>query len=206
MSKEVSAGKPTTRRYSEAEKERAVRMVRQLRRELGYDPGTIRRVAKQLGIGTESLPGWVKQAEIDDGIKPGMASVDATRINELEQENRELRRANEILRRASAFRGGARPPTAMIVEFIDANRHHLGVEPICTVLQVAPSTDYAAKRPQPSARDLRDAVMMPVLLALWLANRKVYGPTSCRRQRCGLGMTSARTRSPGLCDKWRSRV
>jgi transposase len=103
MSKEVSAGKPTTRRYSEAEKERAVRMVRQLRRELGYDSGTIGRVAKQLGIGTESLPGWFKQAEIDDGIKPGMASVDATRINELEQEDRELRRANEILRRASAF-------------------------------------------------------------------------------------------------------
>ena len=65
----------------------------------------------------------------------------------------------------------------MIVAFIDTNRHELGVEPICRVLQVAPSTYYAAKRrdAEPSARTLRDAVMMPVLLALWVANRKVYG-------------------------------
>jgi transposase len=103
MSHEMSPGKPTTRRYSEAEKERAVRMVRQLRKELGHDHGTIGRVAEQLGIGTESLRGWVRQAEIDDGVKPGVTSVEAARIKELEQENRELRRANEILKRASAF-------------------------------------------------------------------------------------------------------
>jgi transposase len=103
MSHEMSPGKPTTRRCSEAEKERAVRMVRQLRKELGHDHGTIGRVAEQLGIGTESLRGWVRQAEIDDGVKPGVTSVEAARIKELEQENRELRRANEILKRASAF-------------------------------------------------------------------------------------------------------
>ena len=97
------SGKPTTRRYSEAEKERAVRMVRQLRRELGTDHGTIKRVAEQLGIGTESLRSWVRQAEIDDGVKPGVTSVEAARVKELEQENRELRRANAILRSASAF-------------------------------------------------------------------------------------------------------
>ena len=103
MSHEMSPGKPTTRRYSEAEKERAVRMVRQLRKELGHDHGTIGRVAKQFGIGTESLRGWVRQAEIDDGVKPGVTSAEAARIKELEQENRELRRANAILRSASAF-------------------------------------------------------------------------------------------------------
>jgi transposase len=103
MSQEMSPGKPTTRRYGEAEKERAVRMVRQLRKELGHDHGTIGRVAKQLGIGTESLRGWVRQAEIDDGVKPGVTSAEAARIKELEQENRELRRANSILRSASAF-------------------------------------------------------------------------------------------------------
>lgn len=103
MSQEKSPGKPTTRRYSEAEKERAVRMVRQLRKELGHDHGTIGRVAEQLGIGTESLRLWVRQAEIDVGRKPGVTSVEAARIRELEQENRELRRANEILKRASAF-------------------------------------------------------------------------------------------------------
>jgi transposase len=103
MSEERSPGKPTTRRYSEAEKERAVRAVRQLRKELGTDHGTIGRVAAQLGLGTESLRSWVKQAEIDDGVKPGVTSAEAARVRELEQENRELRRANEILRRASAY-------------------------------------------------------------------------------------------------------
>lgn len=65
----------------------------------------------------------------------------------------------------------------MIVAFVDDNRDELGVEPICTALQVAPSTYYAAKRRQvaPSARAVRDAVMMQVLMALWAANRKVYG-------------------------------
>jgi transposase len=103
MPQEMSPGKPTTRRYSEAEKERAVRMVRQLRKELGTDHGTVKRVAEQLGIGTESLRSWVRQAEIDAGVKPGVTSADAARIKELEQENRELRRANSILRSASAF-------------------------------------------------------------------------------------------------------
>ena len=103
MPHEMSPGKPTTRRYSEAEKERAVRAVRQLRKELGTDHGTVKRVADQLDIGVETLRGWVKQAEIDAGVKPGVTTAEAERLKQLEQENRELRRANEILRRASAF-------------------------------------------------------------------------------------------------------
>lgn len=103
MPHEMSPGKPTTRRYSEAEKERAVRAVRQLRKELGADHGTVKRVADQLGVGVETLRGWVKQAEIDAGAKPGVTSAEGERVRQLEQENRELRRANEILRRASAF-------------------------------------------------------------------------------------------------------
>lgn len=103
MPHEMSPGKPTTRRYSEAEKERAVRAVRQLRKELGTDHGTVKRVADQLGVGLETLRGWVRQAEIDAGVKPGVTSAEAERVRQLEQENRELRRANEILRRASAF-------------------------------------------------------------------------------------------------------
>ncbi len=113
MPHELSPGKPNTRRYSEAEKERAVRAVRQLRRELGTEHGTIRRVADQLGIGVESLRNWVRQADIDDGAKPGLSSEDAERIKRLEQENRELRRTNEILRKASAYFAQAeldRPP------------------------------------------------------------------------------------------------
>ena len=62
-----------------------------------------------------------------------------------------------------------------MVNYIDAHRSEFGVEPICRVLQVAPSTYYAAKSRLPSARAIRDAVMMPILLALWIANFKVYG-------------------------------
>jgi transposase len=94
---------PSQRRYSEAQKEQAVRMVFQLRKELGTDRGTLQRVGKQLGIGIESLRAWVKQAEIDTGQRPGTTTADAERIKELEQKNFELERANEILRRASAF-------------------------------------------------------------------------------------------------------
>src|SRR5690606_25909427 len=73
--------------------------------------------------------------------------------------------------------GGARPPTALIVDYIDGHRDQFGVEPICKALQMAPSTYYAAKRRErePSARAVRDAAMMQVLMALWVVNRKVYG-------------------------------
>lgn len=65
----------------------------------------------------------------------------------------------------------------MIVEYIDGHRDEFGVEPICRVLQMAPSTYYAAKARElaPSARAVRDAVMMQLLMVLWVANRKVYG-------------------------------
>ena len=103
MANEVSPGKPSTRRYTPEEKAQAVRMVRQLRKELGTSQGTVQRVAEQLGCGVESVRLWVKRADIDAGEAPGTTTVDAERIRQLEQENRELRRANEILKRASAF-------------------------------------------------------------------------------------------------------
>ena len=103
MPKEVTPGKPNTRRYTPEEKAQAVRLVRQLRKELGTSQGTIQRVADQLGYGPESLRKWVQRAEDDAGEAPGVTTVDAERMRQLEQENRELRRANEILRRASAF-------------------------------------------------------------------------------------------------------
>jgi transposase-like protein len=103
MPQERIPGKASTRRYTPAEKEQAVRLVRKLRAELGTEHGTIGRVARQLGFGEESVRAWVRQADIDDGVKPGVTSEQAERIKALEQENRELRRANEILRRASAF-------------------------------------------------------------------------------------------------------
>src|SRR5215212_6551676 len=105
MPRDVSKGKPTTRRYSEEEKAAAVRMVRALRTELGTEHGTIGRVASQLGYGTESVRLWVRQADIDDGHAPRVTTDEAARLRELEQENRELRRANEILKRAASFFG-----------------------------------------------------------------------------------------------------
>lgn len=105
MPKEHTPGSPTTRRYSEQEKEAAVRMVRTLRAELGTDHGSIQRVARQLGYGTESVRLWVRQADIDEGRAPGVSTAESARMRELEQEVRELRRANEILKRAATFFG-----------------------------------------------------------------------------------------------------
>ena len=105
MPQERSAGKPTTRRYSIEEKQEAVRMVRALRAETGMTHGAVRRVAAQLGYGVESVRSWVKQADVDEGVRPGVASGEAERVKDLEQEVRELRRANEILKRAAVFFG-----------------------------------------------------------------------------------------------------
>ena len=105
MPKDTTPGKPTTRRYSPDEKAAAVRMVRTLRAELGTEHGTVNRVASQLGYGTESLRSWVRQADIDEGHVPGVSNSDGARMKELEQENRELKRANEILKRAASFFG-----------------------------------------------------------------------------------------------------
>ena len=80
-----------------------MRLVMQLREEIGQEHGTIQRIAEQLGCGVESLRTWVKQSDIDGGAKPGVTTNDAKRIRELEQENRELKRANAILKSASAF-------------------------------------------------------------------------------------------------------
>jgi len=105
MPREQSPGRPTSRRYSEEEKAAAVRMVRTLRAELGNDHGTVQRVAEQLGYGVESVRLWVHQADIDDGHEAGVSTGEAARVRELEQEVRELRRANEILKRAASFFG-----------------------------------------------------------------------------------------------------
>ncbi len=102
-SQQQTAGKRSTRRYSPEEKAQAVGLVRQLRAELGTTQGTVGRVAEQLGYGVESVRTWVRQAEIDDGEQPGTTTAEATRIKELEQENRELRRANAILKSAASF-------------------------------------------------------------------------------------------------------
>ena len=91
------------RRYPPELMQWAIRMVKQSYARAEGRHGTITRVAVQLGIGPESLRTWVQHADIDDGDAPGVTSAEAERIRALEQENRELRRANDLLKRASAF-------------------------------------------------------------------------------------------------------
>ena len=100
---EITPAKPTTRRYTKQEEDQAVRLVFELRSELGKTHGKVIRIVNELGYGTESVHRWVLDAEIEAGDAPGMSTSERARMKKLEQENRELRRAIEILKRASAF-------------------------------------------------------------------------------------------------------
>ena len=179
MPKDTTPGKPTTRRYTDEEKAQAVRLVRQLRAELGTEHGTVKRVADQLGYGPETVRKWVNQSDVDEGLKAGRSAEDEGLIREVTQRNRELRACEQDLAQGvGVFRpGGARPPMSVLVDFIDEHRGEFGVEPICDQLQVAPSTYYAAKHREtaPSARRCATREMAPVIEALWSKNRKVYG-------------------------------
>jgi transposase len=94
---------PSQKRYPPELRERAVRMVQETIEQTGERFGVITRVARQLGVGTESLRGWVRQAEVDGGHRPGVTTEERRRIAELEQQVRELRRANDILKAAASF-------------------------------------------------------------------------------------------------------
>jgi transposase len=93
----------TRNRFSPELKERAVRMVQDHRGEHRSMWATICSVATKVGCGTESLRRWVYQAERDQGTRPGLSTSERDRLTDMERENRELKRANEILRKASAF-------------------------------------------------------------------------------------------------------
>jgi transposase len=93
------------KKYGDELRERATRIALELRQDPATRPGAITRVAGQLGMHPETLRNWVRRAEIDGGVRPGTTSSDAERLAELEREVRELRRANEILKTASAYVG-----------------------------------------------------------------------------------------------------
>ncbi|MGE9809531.1 IS3 family transposase [Janibacter sp. G1551] len=175
------------RKYPDELRERATRMAVELRQDPATKQGAIARVAEQLGMHPETLRNWVRQAEIDGGVRPGTTTSESERIAKLEQEVRELRRANHILKTSAGFlRGGARPPHQQVVAYIDAHRgdvvdgRQVGVEPICAVLkeagvQIAPSGYYAAKSRPPSARAVRDAELVEDIKVAHRANLGVYG-------------------------------
>lgn len=91
------------KKYSDELGERATRLAVEARKDPAGRAGAIRRIADQLDIHPEALRTWVKRAETYEGLRPGTTSTDAARITELERENKELRRANAILKSASAF-------------------------------------------------------------------------------------------------------
>ena len=97
--------RPTSKRYPPELKERAVRMVLELRQQDPHDKTVISRVARQLGVGDESLRSWVKGAEVDAGKRPGLSTEEQAELKRLRKENFELRRANDILQSAATFFG-----------------------------------------------------------------------------------------------------
>ena len=96
---------PYQRRYPPELRERAVRLVAETAAERGDRHGAVTHVARQLGIGPESVRKWVHQVEIDRGDRGGLSTEERERMKQLERENRELRRANEILKSAAVFFG-----------------------------------------------------------------------------------------------------
>ena len=94
---------PSSKRYPLEVRERAVSLVFAAMESSGERHGHVTRIARQLDIGPETLRHWVRQAEIDDGRRPGVTTAEHARIVELERENRELRKANQILKEASVF-------------------------------------------------------------------------------------------------------
>jgi transposase len=92
-------------RYPDELRERATRMVFEHQGEYPSQWKAIESIAEKLDVHRETLRNWVRRAEVDDGCRPGLTSDERARMKELERENKELRRANEILKAASAFFG-----------------------------------------------------------------------------------------------------
>jgi transposase len=115
------------RKYPEELRERAVKMVSEIRERDGKGHGELARVGRQLGVHPEALRSWVKQAEIDGGERPGITTGDKQRIAELEREVRELRRVNEILKAASAYFARELDPRAGVKVSVLACRSHVAI-------------------------------------------------------------------------------
>ncbi|WTA16324.1 IS3 family transposase [Nocardioides sp. NBC_00850] len=206
------------KKYSSEMRERALRMLAEARPEHPNQMAAIRHVAGMLGMNGETLRGWLRQAEVDGGLAPGVTTDAAAEIKRLKRENAELRRANEILKSASVFFAkGTRPSHDEMIRFIDEHRDQFGVEAICRVLGAAvrgfiTSRGYrAAKTRAPSARRLRDDLLKPEVARLHAENYGVYGVRKMhallKRQGWAIGrdQTARLMRELGLQGVRRSR-
>nr|WP_157201023.1 IS3 family transposase [Massilia sp. Root351] len=176
-------------KFSPEVMERAVRMVEESAGQHESQWAAIESVAAKIGCTSETLRRWVRQRERDTGKREGTTTSEQERLKALEREVKELRKANEILRLASAFfgPGGARPPLQVLMAFIDQHRAVYGAEPICRVLQIAPSNywRHAALCRNPElrcARAKRDESLSDHIRRVWQANFQVYGAEKVWRQ------------------------
>ncbi|VZZ89506.1 IS3 family transposase [Escherichia coli] len=186
-------------RFSPEVRQRAVRMVLESQSEYDSQWATICSIAPKIGCTPETLRVWVRQHERDTGGGDGgLTTAERQRLKELERENRELRRSNDILRRFRLFcEGGVRPPLEKMMPLLDKLREQYGVGPLCSELHIAPSTYYHCQqqRHHPdkrSARAQRDDWLKKEIQRVYDENHKVYGVRKVWRQLLREGIRVAR--------------
>ncbi|HBB8840135.1 TPA: IS3 family transposase, partial [Escherichia coli] len=187
-------------RFSPEVRQRAIRMVLESQDEYDSQWAAICSIAPKIGCTPETLRIWVRQHERDTGGGDGgLTSAERQRLKELERENRELRRSNDILRQASAYfgEGGVRPPLEKMMPLLDKLREQYGVGPVCSELHIAPSTYYHCQqqRHHPdkrSARAQRDDWLKKEIQRVYDENHQVYGVRKVWRQLLREGIRVAR--------------
>ncbi|WP_432805683.1 IS3 family transposase [Escherichia coli] len=187
-------------RFSPEVRQRAVRMVLESQGEYDSQWAAICFIAPKIGCTPETLRVWVRQHERDTGGGDGgLTTVERQRLKELERENRELRRSNDILRQASAYfcEGGVRPPLEKMMPLLDKLRKLYGVGPVCSELHIAPSTYYHCQqqRHHPdkrSARAQHDDWLKREIQRVYDENHQVYGVRKVWRQLLREGIRVAR--------------
>ncbi|MGR6465329.1 IS3 family transposase [Escherichia coli] len=187
-------------RFSPEVRQRAVRMVLESQDEYDSQWAAICSIAPKIGCTPETLRVWVRQHERDTGSGDGgLTTAERQRLKELERENRELRRSNDILRQASAYfcEGGVRPPLEKMMPLLDKLREQYGVGPVYSELHVAPSTYYHCQqqRHHPekrSARAQRDDWLKKEIQRVYDENHQVYGVRKVWRQLLREGIRVAR--------------
>ncbi|HAW3416532.1 TPA: IS3 family transposase [Escherichia coli] len=187
-------------RFSPEVRQRAVRMVLESQGEYDSQWATICSIAPKIGCTPETLRVWVRQHERDTGGGDGgLTTAERQRLKELERENRELRRSNDILRQASAYFAKAEFDRLWkkLMPLLDKLREQYGVGPLCSELHIAPSTYYHCQqqRHHPdkrSARAQRDNWLKKEIQRVYDENHKVYGVRKVWRQLLREGIRVAR--------------